>query len=153
MSAPIPAVLQTPSERLSRSREQLRLALQGTEAAAGANTRQGRSMGTTWLDTLQAIPGAGLVVEALGSWWARHPLRVTALVAATAATAVVKPIAQRHPVGLVSGAFVLGGLFALSRAWRWRWVVQPALFAGLAQHLLSAASRPPRPAPDGSQSP
>ena len=153
MSAPIPALLQTPSARLSRSREQLRLALQGTAAAVGANTRQARSSGTTWLDNLQAIPGASVVVEAVGSWWDKHPLRVTAIVAATAATAVLKPIAQRHPLGLVSGAFVLGGLFALSRSWRWRWAVQPALFAGLAQHLLLAALRPPRPAPDGSATP
>ena len=153
MSAPIPAVLQTPSARLSRSREQLRLALQGTAAAVGANTRQAGSSGTTWLDDMQAIPGASVVVEAVGTWWAKHPLRVTAIVAATTAAAVVKPIAQRHPLGLVSGAFVLGGLFALSRPWRWRWAVQPALFAGLAQHLLLAASRPSRPAPDGSATP
>lgn len=150
MSAPIPAVLQTPMARLSRSREQLRLALQGTAAAVDENTRQARSSGTSWLDNLQAIPGASVVVEAFGNWWAKHPLRFTAIVAATAATAVVKPIAQRHPLGLVSGAFVLGGLFALSRSWRWRWALQPALFAGLAQHLLLAASRPQRPAPDGS---
>ena len=104
MSAPIPALLQTPSARLSRSREQLRLALQGTAAAVGANTRRARSSGTTWLDNLQAIPGASVVVEAVGSWWAKHPLRVTAIVAATAATAVVKPIAQRHPLGLARRA-------------------------------------------------
>ena len=56
MSAPIPAELQTPSARLSRSREQLRLALQGTSAGVGADTRQARSSGTTWLDTPASYP-------------------------------------------------------------------------------------------------
>ena len=148
------AVLQTPTARLARSREQLRQALSGSSTAAtDGKDRQAGSTATTWLDTLQAIPGASVVVEAVGNWWAKHPLRVTVIVAATAATAVVKPIAQRHPLGLVSGAFVLGGLFALSRPWRWRWAVQPALFAGLAQHLLLAASKPPRPGSGGSATP
>ncbi len=148
------AVLQTPTARLARSREQLRQALSGSSTAAtDGEDRHAGSTTTTWLDTLQAIPGASVVVEAVGNWWAKHPLRVTVTVAATAATAVVKPIAQRHPLGLVSGAFVLGGLFALSRPWRWRWAVQPALFAGLAQHLLLAASKPPRPGPGGSATP
>lgn len=151
MSAPVAAALQTPAERLARSREQLRLALQGTEAAQAGNVHPSAATGMTWLDNLQAIPGAGLVVEVVGHWWARHPLRVAAVLAATTATAVVKPIAQRHPLGLVSGAFVLGGLFAMSRPWRW--AVQPALFVSLAQHLLSTASRPVRPAPQRSAGP
>lgn len=151
MSAAIPAVLETPSARLSRSREQLRLALHGTAAAVGANSRHVRSAGTPWLDKLQDIPGARIVVDAVSTWWANHPLRVTTIVAATAATAVIKPVAQRHPLGLVSGAFVLGGLFTLSRPWRW--ALRPALFAGLAQHLLLAASRPPRPTPGDSAAP
>jgi hypothetical protein len=146
------AVLQTPSARLARSREQLRLSLQGTSAAAGVGAeRHADAAAASWLETLSAIPGAGLLVEAAGNWWARHPLRAAAIVAAGATTAVVTPIAQRHPLGLVAGALVFGGLLAWSRPWRW--AVKPALFAGLAPQLLLAALRVGRSPVNGERPP
>lgn len=63
------------------------------------------------------------------------------VIAATTADAVLEPVAQRHPWRLVLGAAALGGLLAWSRPWRW--VVVPALFAGLVPQLLSAALRAP----------
>ena len=135
-------MLLSPTDRLARSRERLRQALDGTLATpAAANDPGGRATAPSWLDTLKALPGAAVVAEAIGSWWARHPWRVAAIVAASTASAVVKPLAQRHPLGLMVGAVLVGGLIAWSRPWRW--AVKPALFAGLLPQLLLAALRPP----------
>jgi hypothetical protein len=76
------------------------------------------------------------VVEALSSWWSRHPpLRFAGIAAADTAKAMLQPVAQRNPWGLVLGALVAGGLFAWSRPWRW--ILKPALFLGLAPQVAA----------------
>jgi hypothetical protein len=133
----------TPAERLAVSREHLRAALgreQGRSSAesvdpsAEAPTARDRKAG---FDDLRSLPGAKLVIEAIGLWWNRHPLRATSLLAAEAAKAVISPLAQRHPLLLVAGALVVGGLLARSRPWRWGF--SSALFAGLLPQLLSTS--------------
>lgn len=137
----------SPADRLSQSREQLRQALLGDPRAKGAGPeRTASARHASWLATLRALPGLGVLVDAVEQWWSRHPLRVATVIASTAATAVVTPIAQRHPLRLVLGAAVFGGLLTWARPWRW--VVVPALFAGLAPQLLSAALRLPQAASD-----
>ena len=130
--------LQATMERLALSRERLREAMHNSAAKPGGAAFQ-RANGSTahWLDGVNAIPGASIVIEAVRTWWARHPLRITSMVAAEAATAVVQPLAQSNPVGLVLGAALLGGLFAWSRPWRW--IITPALFAGLLPQIFSKA--------------
>jgi hypothetical protein len=144
MSAPVTAAT-TPAERLARSRECLRQAMRDASAPR-RGTSEGRTAGagTDWLHSLKSIPGGSVLIEAVSSWWAQHPLRVAGMVAADAASAVVRPVAQRHPLGLVLGALVLGGVLAWSRPWRW--ILTPALFAGLLPQLFSKAMAlvPPR---------
>jgi hypothetical protein len=140
------AVLQTPSERLARSREQLRLSLQAAPAlVADIDGTGAASTAPTWLDALKSNPGTRVVIDVVSHWWAKHPLRLAAIVATTAATAAIKPIAQRHPLGLVAGAAVLGILIAWCRPWRWS---RPALLAGLLPQLLLAAVRAAPPQSD-----
>lgn len=128
---------QTPVERLRQSRERLRHALAGTsEATAGGGTAAGAAP-SAWWNELRGLPGAGIVFDAVQQWWARHPLRVTTLVAVNAAQAVIRPLAHSHPLALVTGAFVVGGLLAWRRPWGW--IFQPALFAGLLPQLLIAS--------------
>jgi hypothetical protein len=136
------AVLPSPAERLSRSREQLRLSLNETSPASGdGNRRRDRSATRTWVDAL--LPGvAGLVRH----WWSGHPLRAAAGMAAGVATLALRPLAARHPWGLVAGAVVLGGLLAWTRPWRWP--LKSALWAGLLPQLMLALlkatpNRPP----------
>lgn len=125
------AVLASPAERLALSREQLRLAMHEAN-----DPLTGEPRAEPWWARLQAIPGAGLAIEVIGQWWAHHPMQATVRVAADAATRVARPIAQRHPLGLVLGALVLGGLLVWSRPWRW--ALKPALFAGLLPQVLLA---------------
>lgn len=140
------SVLQTPSQRLARSREQLRLALQAAPArVAGIEGPGAASTAPTWLDALKSNPGTRIVFDGVSHWWARHPLRLAAIVATSAASAAIQPIAQRHPLGLVAGAAVLGGLIVWCRPWRWS---RPALLAGLLPQLLLAAVRAAPPQPD-----
>jgi len=124
----------TPAERLALSRDKLRHALAGT-AEADAST--GSSFNRPWWQELRALPGAGIVIEAVQQWWARHPVRAPALLALNTAQAVVQPLARKHPLALVAGAFVVGGLLV------WRrprgWILKPALFAGLLPQLLIAS--------------
>lgn len=129
----------TPSEQLSLSRARLRLALHDTAATPGHTPGQ-RAGGSAapWQENLKAIPGVGIALDALLAWWAGHPLRLVTLLAVDATKTAVRPIAQRHPVGLVLGSFLVGGLLAWSRPWRL--ILTPALLAGLLPQLLSKAA-------------
>lgn len=127
--------------RLNLTRVGLRLVLLGDGAGMGDN--QGRtSPMPAWAARLRALPGAGLLVEAVQGWWVRHPLHAAGAIAAVTADTMLGPVAQRHPLRLVLAAAAVGGLLVRSRPWRWAMV--PALFAGLAPQLLSAALRAPQ---------
>ena len=124
------------AERLALSRERLRQTMQqGAKPFKGASKPLLGATGAAWVNSFKSAPGVSIILEAVGSWWARHPLRLASMVAAEAATAVVQPIAQRNPVGLVLGALVLGGVVVWSRPWRW--ILKPVLLAGLFPQLLS----------------
>jgi hypothetical protein len=125
----------SPIERLARSREQLRHALGGTSSTS--QTQAAPGPGRAWWHELRALPGAGIMVDAVQQWWTRHPLRATTLIAVDAAQAVVQPLARSHPLALVTGAFVVGALLAWRRPWGWN--LKPALFAGLVPQLLIAS--------------
>ena len=128
----------TPSERLTLSRERLRLALRDISApAGGASSARASAVGLAWLDSLKSIPAAAVVIEAVRSWWAQHPWRISSLLVGEAVKTVVQPMAQRHPLGLVVGAFLLGGV--LARARPWRLIFTSSLLAGLLPQLLSKA--------------
>lgn len=142
MNGHLPAHVLPPIERLRVSRERLLLELKAVSAPA-ANTASDGS-GVAWLNTLKAVPGVDILLDAAKSWWAQHPLRNAALLVADAAKAAVEPVAQRYPLGLVGASLIVGGLFAWSRPWRW--LLTPALFAGLLPQLLSKTigSLPPK---------
>ena len=65
----------------------------------------------------------------------RHPLRLATRVGADAANAVIQPMAQRNPLGLILGAAALGAVVAWTRPWRW--VLKPALLAGFLPQVIS----------------
>ena len=81
------------------------------------------------------MPTVRLVIDTLRGWWVQHPLHAVALVAGEASNAVAKPLAQRHPLGIVLAAALIGAALAWSRPWRW--ILKPALFAGLLPQLVS----------------
>jgi hypothetical protein len=122
-------------QALQASRARLRLALvQAADDTAAANRSGSR-------DGPDAAPGTGppaWLLHLLAHWWHGHPWRGWSLLAADAADAVARPLAQRHPLALVAGAAGVGALLVWSRAWRgWslaaRWLVP----------LLRAGCRPP----------
>nr|WP_315429471.1 hypothetical protein [uncultured Albidiferax sp.] len=87
------------------------------------------------MDSLRSIPLANVLFEAIGSWWTQHPLRIACILAADTTKAIVQPMARRNPLGVALGALLLGGLLVWGRPWRW--ILKPALFAGLSTQLLS----------------
>jgi hypothetical protein len=135
MEAPAgpPHSVASATERLAASRQRLQIALAQTVEANRPRAVSPSHAAPAWMDELKAIPGVGIVVQALSAWWAKYPLNTASVMAFDAANAVAKPLASRHPVLLVAGAVAVGGLLAYSRPWRW--ILKPALFAGLMAQL------------------
>ncbi len=132
---PADAAILICADRLRLSRERVRQAL--IDAAGPATADATEEPAAAWLERLKSIPGAAFVIEAFEGWWRSHPLRIATLVGADATLAVLQPLARRHPLALVLGAALFGGLFVWSRPWRW--LLKPALFAGLLPQLLAKA--------------
>ena len=86
---------------------------------------------------LKRFPIAAIVVETFEHWWAEHPLHTAGIVAEAASRKFVAPIAQKNPYALVVGSVVVGAVLALTRPWRW--LIRPALLAGLVPQLASQA--------------
>ena len=129
----IPARSAAAIERLSRSRERLRAAIQGPTRSSGS----GSAAAAPWLARVLTIPGIGLVVEALHSWWQHHPLQLAGSVAADTVKGILTPVVRRNPLGLMFGAALLGGLLAWTRPWRW--LARPAFITGLLPQLVHEA--------------
>ena len=120
-------------ERLARSRERLRLALQAAKPAPSAG-----SSNPDWLGHLKLFPGFDVVLAAARAWWSQQPLHQAGVNLAEAANAALRPLAQRAPFSLVAGAAALGGLLVWLRPWRW--LPASALLATLVPTLLGKAA-------------
>jgi hypothetical protein len=130
-------------ERLALSRERLRDAmLPSTRKRPAGEHAVSDGLGTLaagLMHRLRAIPGVTVLLEAIEDWWARHPLHSAGLVAAEASRRIAAPIAERRPLTLLLGAVLVGALLALLKPWRW--LLRPALFAGLLPALLARGVR------------
>ncbi len=121
----------TASERINVSRARLRAAMSPPLApAVGSEAGQ-----PSWMQRFKQLPVISLVLESFDAWWAHHPLHAAAEVVAEASSAVVRPVARRHPFALVLVAGAVGALLVWSRPWRW--ALRPALLAGLAPQFAS----------------
>jgi hypothetical protein len=122
----------TPLQKLAQSRAHLRVAMQPLNRIDGAaDDFPGESRPAFW----NSLPGVGILREALEDWWAHHPLRMATVITEKAASALLRPTAQKHPVLLMAGAVLAGAV--LVRMKPWRWGLKKAMFAGLLPHLIS----------------
>lgn len=119
--------------RLSLSRLHLRLALVQERAAQGPPPGTGAA--PDWQNHLNSDPVLGALLQTVLAWWAQHPLQDAAAMATLAASALLRPLAQRHPIRLVLGAAAIGGALVLFKPWRW--ISIPTLAAGLLPQLLA----------------
>jgi hypothetical protein len=123
----------SPSERLQQSREALRVALR--PAAAGAPSRSSLDWLLDWVRAnagASGNPGSPLwpvLLSALTRWWAPHPAHQIGQLAHSLLQAWARPVAARHPWGLLAGSLAAGAALVLVRPWRW--LPRPALLAGL----------------------
>ncbi len=135
--------LQAPSaaERLDASRKRLRTALMEiAHPPVKPSMLDDLGLGTFAagiVERLKDFPIVAVVVETLEHCWAEHPLHTAGILAEEASRKFVAPIAQKNPYALVLGSVVVGAVLALTRPWRW--LVRPALLAGLAPQLASQA--------------
>lgn len=131
--------LPSPVDRLALSREHLRAALrQASGIGADPAAPRPDARDSVWRQGLHSLPGGEAVAAVVGAWWAQHPLRIAAEVLVEATQSLLRPVALRHPVALVLGAMVTGGLLAWSRPWRW--ILTPTLLASLLPQLFAKAS-------------
>ena len=133
--------LRSAAERLEASRKRLRSALMTIahpppKPSLIDDLHLG-NFGTQILDRLKALPGAALALEILEHWWAEHPLHVAGSLAEQASRRYIGPFAKKNPLAIVVGGVVLGAVLAFSKPWRW--LLRPALFAGLLPQLASQA--------------
>lgn len=120
--------------RLVLSRDRLRREML-KRSAPRRLAADGGEVHPTLQDRLKSLPVVGVVFETLASWWSNHPLNAVGSVAAGAARAAIEPMAQRNPLALMLLAVVFGGALVATKPWRW--LLKPALFAGLVPQLVS----------------
>jgi len=122
------------TEALERSRERLRQALlANAPPPPAAKQRAGGNSGSAWFGTLADMPA----LQSLRRMWDEHPLRAVLQLSGEAADAALQPLAQRRPVALLLGSALTGAALVWSRPWRW--LLTPALVAGLLPRLLKGA--------------
>lgn len=88
---------------------------------------------------VRTLPAADILVDAVETWWAAHPMHTAGAMAMEASKVYVQPIARRNPIALVAGAAVFGAVVFLTRPWRW--ALRPVLLAGLLPQIVSHALR------------
>ncbi len=115
MNAPV----QTPKERLARSRARIVSALISSQKTLFDESR----------------PERGILSDLLSMYLAQHPLRAAGSLVNEAVRNVVVPWARKHPLLAVVGAAALGAVVVWGRPWRW--IRTPALLAGLLPQLVS----------------
>lgn len=132
--------LQTPGERLARSRERLRVEFQRRQRRAAP-----AAQGTEILELLKtAMPNAGFAIDAIGLWLAQSP----GVNAGGPWLDKLRPLVQRYPVAMAMGALGVGMLLARLRLWRY--LPWPSLFAsllasGAVQAWMQSVSQPAAP--------
>jgi hypothetical protein len=95
----------------------------------------GSDSGWAWLGGLRNNATVALVLDAISSWWANHPLHPVADLAEGIARDAVAPLARRHPRAMVAGAFMVGALLVWAKPWRR--LIKPALFTGILAQVAS----------------
>lgn len=123
----------TATERLEMSRARLRTAMSPTRRQVALSDGAG-SPG--WLTRIENLPGMRVIIDALKNWWLGHPLRPVVRLAHHTTDAFAMPVAQSHPIAMVSAGVVLGALVIAARPWRW--FLKRALFAGLVPQIVSS---------------
>ncbi len=73
----------------------------------------------------------------IGEWWDEHPLHASATLALKASRTAIVPLVRRHPAAVLGGAAVVGAVIIWARPWRW--LLRPALVAGVASQLAARA--------------
>lgn len=132
--------LPTPLERLTRSRNELRLAMgELHHPATPADDTGAQAPVDGWRAALMQNPAARVLLALSRAWWARQPLRLVMPLAQQSAQALLAPAAQQHPLGLVLGAATVGAALVWVRPWRWFSVA--ALLAKALPAVLSEIAR------------
>jgi hypothetical protein len=141
-----PSTELTASERLTRSRERMSHWLTDDHRDVPRTRHNGDADAAPNGDHSPTSIG-GIVSEVISEWWAEHPLHASAAFALSASRTAIVPLVRRHPAAVLGGAAALGAVIVWTRPWRW--ILRPALVAGVASQLaartitrMATASKP-----------
>jgi hypothetical protein len=105
---------------------------------AGRATSQG--IGSRLAAAARRVPGMGVLLDGVLSWWRRQPLHAAGVVAADLGSRYVEPMIRRRPwPALILAA--LGGIVTIRYVRPWRWLLRPAFMAGVASDVALHALR------------
>ncbi len=121
-------------ERLAQSRQRMSFWLSDehrdpNDATTDAPNDTARS------DDALPNPVAAIAIDVMTEWWSQHPLHASASLAGAAARSALVPLVRRHPAAVLAVAALAGAVLVRSRAWRW--LLRPALVAGVASQIGS----------------
>src|SRR5205823_6123596 len=129
----------TAAERLAASRERMREWMLHADGRHEARRRNEAAYAAgekpAWMDRLRTAPVIGVIMDAASAWWRNHPLHPAASLAHGLVRDAVAPMARRHPIATIAGAFLFGA--ALVRLRPWRWLAGSALLAGLGSQIIT----------------
>ena len=99
------------------------------------------NVGDRLRDRFKSLPMATAILEGLGAWWQKHPLRRAAYAADSASRQLLGSAARRNPRAVLLIAVGSGILLAYARPWRW--LLRPTRLAGAIVQIGRHATRGP----------
>ena len=123
-------------ERLAQSRQRMSYWLLDEEhAASEPGSDPGSTNDSHRPHDSVGNPVAAIAIDVMTEWWNQHPLHASASLAGAAARGAIVPLVRRHPAVVLGVAAIAGAVLVRSRAWRW--LLRPALVAGIASQIAS----------------
>ena len=121
------------NERLTQSRERISVWLADEDRAAKSPAAPDIHAAPSQDE--RRHPVVAIAIDVLSEWWRQHPLRASASLAGTTARQAIVPLVRRHPIAVLGVAAISGAVLVRTRAWRW--VLRPAVVAGVAAQIAA----------------
>ncbi len=122
-------------ERLAQSRQRMSFWLSDEQRDSNSAATTDDPNGSPRPHDAVKNPVAAIAIDVMTEWWSQHPLHASASLAGAAARGAIVPLVRRHPAAVLGVAALAGAVVVRSRAWRW--LLRPALVAGVASQIAS----------------
>jgi len=136
-----------PEARLEASRLAMRVAMtpEPPKPKSADGSMLDKLLHAPKVQTLLSNSVVSTLTDTVKQWWLAHPWRPLLTAGAEAASQMMVPVAQRHPVRVLAVAMLGGAVLSRWRPWKWLLATAgPALLASMLPSLISrVATRVP----------